>query len=321
MAVSRYELHGLLGPIDNDNMPLPSEVRRTAVVTRFPLGNDLDRFNLDLPNLETRLEVETGILWARMKHNERACYTPELMQDMRDMQVYLREQLSGYKADEMPFKVLAWTSNSNKAWSLGGDLTNFTRMIREGNESALRQYAHQAIEILFDNYNCLGLPIMTAAVINGDAIGGGFEAMLTDDIVITEDHTKFGLPEILFNLFPGMGAYSFLKRKLGEAMARSLIEGGQSYSPEEVVELGLAEMAVPTGQGEDALRRWMKDHESKFQTERTLRQVRRRIDPVTRAELMDVVDMWTDLAMLLSEDDLRRMDCLARVQAKKRCQK
>ena len=53
---------------------------------------------------------------------------------------------------------------------------------------------------------------MTVALIQGDAIGGGFEAMLTNDVVIAERTAKFGLPEILFNLFPGMGAHSFLKR-------------------------------------------------------------------------------------------------------------
>lgn len=321
MAVSRFELRGLMGPIDNDNMPLPSEIRRGATVTRFPGTNDLKRFDLDLPNLETRLEVETGILWARLKHTERACYTPEAMADMREFQNYLREELKGCKAVDMPFKMLAWTSHSDKVWSLGGDLTNFTRMIREGDEAGLRAYAHQAIDILYDNYRCLDLPILTAAVVNGDAIGGGFEAMLTDDIVIAEEHAKFGLPEILFNLFPGMGAYSFLKRKVGETMARTLIEDGQSRSPAEMVELGLADMVVPSGQGEEALRQWMADNASKFQTIRTLRQVRRRIDPATKTELMDIVDMWTDLAMLLTADDLRRMDCLARVQTKKRVTK
>lgn len=321
MAVSRYELHGLLGAIDNDNMPLPSEIRRAATVTRFPQSNYPDRFDLDLPYLETRLESETGILWARMKHTGRACYTPELMQDMRDLQNYLREQLSHLKPEEMPFKMLAWTSNSSKVWSLGGDLSNFTRMIREGDEAGLRAYAHRAIDILYDNYTNLDLPIMSAAVVNGDAIGGGFEAMLTDDVVIAEDHAKFGLPEILFNLFPGMGAFSFLKRKVGEVIARKLIEDGQSHSPDEMLELGLVDRIVPAGHGEDALRQWMADQSNKFHTVRTLRQVRRRIDPASKPELMDIVDMWTDLAMLLTENDLRRMDCLARVQEKKRVAK
>ena len=60
----------------------------------------------------------------------------------------------------------------------------------------------------------MDLPILTVALIQGDAVGGGFEAMLTDDIVIAEQGAKFGLPEILFNLFPGMGGYSFLRRKV-----------------------------------------------------------------------------------------------------------
>jgi DSF synthase len=51
----------------------------------------------------------------------------------------------------------------------------------------------------------------------------------------------------------------------------------------------------------------------------TLQRVRHRVHPVTKRELSDVVDMWTDLAMSLGEAELRRMDALARVQQKKRC--
>ena len=84
-------------------------------------------------------------------------------------------------------------------------------MIRDQDEATLRAYAYRCIDILYDNYRGLDLPIMTVALVQGDAIGGGFEAMLTNDVVIAERDAKFGLPEILFNLFPGMGAHSFLR--------------------------------------------------------------------------------------------------------------
>jgi len=318
MALSMHEVRGLLGRADNDNPPLPSELRRAAAAEVVPIHRRAPNLDITLPNLETRLETATGILWARMAHPERACYTPELMQDMRDIQRYLRETFAGAKAEELPFRYLVWASDAPKAWSLGGDLTNFTAMIRSGDEEGLRRYAHQAIEILHENYTCMDLPILTCALVQGDAVGGGFEAMLTDDIVIAERGAKFGMPEILFNLFPGMGGFSFLKRKVGTRMARQLIEDGLSRSADEVQELGLIDVVAEAGEGEAALRRFIADNENRFNTLRTLRDVRRRVDPVTREELLDVVDMWTDLAMKLCEDELRRMDCLARVQTKKR---
>ena len=50
----------------------------------------------------------------------------------------------------------------------------------------------------------------------GECLGGGFEAALSSDVIVAEKSARFGFPEILFNLFPGMGAYSFLERKIGQ---------------------------------------------------------------------------------------------------------
>lgn len=315
MAISTRDMLGLLGRTHNDNRPVPPTRPGADVLPFAPRHRALD---LDYPNLATRFEPETGILWARMKHRERACYTPEIMRDMRDFQLHLRETFAGVPAEEIPVKYLVWTSDAPKAWSLGGDLTNFTRMIRAGDEASLRAYAHLAIDILHDNLIAMDLPILTVALIEGDAIGGGFEAMLTDDLVVAERGAKFGLPEILFNLFPGMGAYSFLKRKVGIETARSVIEGGLTRSADEMKELGLVDIVTDKGAAEATLRRYVHDNAARFRTLLTLRQVRQRIDPVTKRELMDIVDLWVDLAMQLSDADLRRMDCLARVQQRKR---
>jgi DSF synthase len=42
-----------------------------------------------------------------------------------------------------------------------------------------------------------------------DALGGGFESLLSFNIIIAERGAKFGFPENIFGLFPGMGTYSF----------------------------------------------------------------------------------------------------------------
>jgi DSF synthase len=316
MAVSRHDLQTLLRRGENDNSPFILERLHPPPKARgFTRGPRLD---LDLPNLTTRLEPESGVLWARMRHAERACYTPELMRDMREVQQLLRDLYTGRDAAEMPFRWLVWASDAPRAWSLGGDLTNFTRMIRSGDAVALRAYAHLAIDILHDNLVSLDLPILTVALIQGDAIGGGFEAMLTDDVVIAERGAKFGLPEILFHLFPGMGGYSFLKRKVGPRLARELIEDGLTRSAEEVQALGLVDLVCDAGTGEATLRAYIAENATRFATLQSLKRVRDRVDPVPRRELIDVVDMWVDLAMGIDEADLRRMDCLARVQQRKR---
>ncbi len=315
MALSHQFVRGLQDAVNDNFDLLPSELRRSAapvVALRRP------SLEVELPTLTTRLEAESGILWARMKHQDRACYTPSLVADSRSFQVYLREQCAHLSPAEMPFRYLVWTSEAKGAFSLGGDLAFFTACVRGGDERALREYAHRCIDVLHDNYNALDLPVLTVALVTGDAIGGGLESMITNDIVVAERGAKFGLPEILFNLFPGMGGYSYLVRKIGEKAARAFIEDGRSRSAEEMLEQGLVDVLAEPGQGEAALRAHLGSHSGRFTMLRTIRRACKRVDPVQKAELMDIVDLWVELAMQLGADDLRRMDCLARVQEKKR---
>ena len=316
MAVSAKGLKNLLNRGENDNLPPTAEM--LSLVGRRRTALRPARLDLDLPHLALRLEAESGILWARMRHQVRACYTPELMRDMREVQQMLHDRYAGRDAGEVPFRWLVWASDAPRVWSLGGDLTSFTAMIRSGDEGGLRTYAHLAIDILYDNHVNLDLPIQSAALVEGDAIGGGFEAMLTDDLVVAERGAKFGLPQILFNLFPGMGAQSFLERRLGPQQARRLIEDGITRSADEMQALGLVDLVCEPGAAEATLRRHVAETAARFGTLRTLQRVRQRTNPVTKRELSDIVDMWTDLAMTLGETELRRMDALARVQQKKR---
>lgn len=251
-------------------------------------------------------------------HRERACFTSELLADLRHLQNWLRDTFGSCTREEMPFRHLVWASRSTTAWNMGGNLASFTRLIREQDEAALRSYAYRCIDILYDNYRGLDLPVLTVALVQGDAIGGGFEAMLTNDIVIAERHAKFGLPEILFNLFPGMGAHSFLRRRIGERMSRQLIEDGKSRSAEEMHELGLVDVVCEPGQGETALRQFIADRRSRFGTDLALKRARQRTDLLGKAELIEIVDLWTELALDLGESELRRMDCLARHQERRR---
>ena len=60
----------------------------------------------------------------------------------------------------------------------------------------------------------------TIALLEGDALGGGFESALSCDVVIAEKHVKAGFPEVLFNMFPGMGGLSFLSRRVGRKVVQ-----------------------------------------------------------------------------------------------------
>jgi DSF synthase len=316
MAVAYHELRNLVGRIDNDNwpgyFPVPGERPARPPVVRP------DALELEYDNLVTRLEPEVGVLWAHFRHRERACFTAELLGDLRHFQEWLRESFGTCSREEMPFRYLAWGSRAESVWNLGGNLASFTRLIRDQDEGGLRAYAYRCIDILYENHRALDLPIVTVALVQGDAVGGGLEAMLTNDVVIAERQAKFGLPEILFNLFPGMGAHSLLRRKAGERVARQLIEDGRTRSADEMHELGLVDLVCDKGQGEAALRAFVRERAARFGADLALRRARQRTDPLSKSELIDITDMWVELALELGEADLRRMECLARHQERRR---
>ncbi len=317
MATSIHELRGMIGAVDNDNRPrwrvgLPSSPSLPAVPG--PGGS----VEYELPTLTSRLDSRTGILWAEMHHHERACYTPALVDDSRELQLRLKAVLDDRPTAEMPVRYLVWTSAAAGAFSLGGDLAFFTRCIRAGDRATLTSYAYRCIDVLYDNYYALDLPILTVALVKGDAIGGGLELMLTNDIVIAERDARFGLPEVLFNLFPGMGAFSFLKRRLGERQARELIEDGRTRSADELHAMGLIDVVCEPGEAEAALERFVSANDQRFPMLRTLRRACKRVDPVGRQELLAIVDLWIELAMELGSTELRRMDVLARLQERRR---
>lgn len=315
MAASKHEIQQLIAPHHNDNVFNFRSFDATEQQTPVARPSYLD---LDLENLKLDLDSERKILYAQMTHPERACFTPALMQDGYVFTKQIQDEFGMAVEEEMPFKYLVWTSKAKGAWSLGGDLFRFTQLIRQGDAEKLRRYARTSVDVLYQNYLGYGLPIKTIALIQGDAIGGGFEAMLTNDVVIAEKNAKFGLPEILFNLFPGMGAQSFLQRKVGAKMARTLIEDGVTRTASELHELGLVDIVADPGEGEAALHEYIDANDKRFQVDHTLKRVRQRTDPVTRSELIDVVDLWVELALQLKNDDLRRMDCLARHQQRRR---
>ena len=59
-----------------------------------------------------------------------------------------------------------------------------------------------------------------------------------------------GLPEVLFGLFPGMGAYSFLCKRVSPQLAEKMILGGDIYCSEELHRMGVVDVLVPKGEGE-----------------------------------------------------------------------
>jgi DSF synthase len=181
----------------------------------------------------------------------------------------------------------------------------------------MQAYAYACIEVIFGNTEAFRTPVITIALVQGDALGGGFECALSFDLIVAEKSAKMGLPEILFNLFPGMGAYSFLSRKIGIVAAEKMIMSGKIYTAKELHDLGVVDILAEDGEGEMIVREYIDRNSRKHNAHRAIYRARRRCNPVPYEELRDIVDIWVDAALELKEPDLRKMARLTTAQSRR----
>jgi DSF synthase len=126
-----------------------------------------------------------------------------------------------------------------------------------------------------------------------------------------------GLPEILFNLFPGMGAYSLLARRIGMRAAEELILSGRVLPAQQLHEMGVVDVLAPDGQGETVVRQWIAKNAKRRNGLQAVHRVRQLVHPVTREELDAITDTWVDAALLLEDRDLKMMSRIVRAQMRR----
>ncbi|MCR0985324.1 crotonase/enoyl-CoA hydratase family protein [Roseomonas populi] len=265
--------------------------------------------------LEVSLDPRESTYWAYMSPRGRPSFSMELLRDILAMQASLQHLFARHaNAPKLPAHYYVMASKVQGVFNLGGDLGHFAERIRSGDRGSLLHYGETCVEAVYGNAVAFGLPLVTIALVQGDALGGGFECALAFDVIVAERRAKFGLPEILFNLFPGMGAYSFLSRRVGPVKAEQMITSGQIYSAEELHSIGIVDVLAEDGEGEMAVRDYIAKNERKRNAYLAMYRARRRVNPVTLSELRDIVGVWVDAAMELGEPDLRKMCRLAAAQ-------
>jgi len=123
-----------------------------------------------------------------------------------------------------------------------------------------------------------------------------------------------GLPEIMFNLFPGMGAYQLLARRIGVRAAEQLILSGRVLPARKLHEMGVVDVLAKDGQGESAVQQWIAENRRRQNGMQAVFGLRQICNPIGRQELDAVAESWVDAALRLTDRDLRLMGWLMRAQ-------
>lgn len=209
------------------------------------------------------------------------------------------------------------TSDVPGVFNFGGDLSLFVLLIRARDVDSLRMYGRRCIDLVWWMENASRLGVHTTVLVQGDTLGGGLESVMPFHKVIFERSAQAGFPEVLFNLFPGMGAWDFTIRKAGFAVANEMILSGRLYTAEQLQRRSLVDLVVDDGEGEAAIEAVLRSVNPRLRGTLAALEARRHAAPITYESLLTIVDQWTETALQLTDRDLRLMERLARAQVRK----
>jgi DSF synthase len=209
------------------------------------------------------------------------------------------------------------TSDVPGVFNFGGDLSLFVLLIRARDLESLRLYGRRCIDLVWWMENASKLGVHTTVLVQGDTLGGGLESVMPFHKVIFERSAQAGFPEVLFNLFPGMGAWDFTIRKAGFAVANEMILSGRLYTADQLLRHHLVDLVVEDGEGEAAVEAVIRSVNPRLRGTLAALEARRHAAPITYESLMTIVDQWVETALQLTDRDLRLMERLARAQVRK----
>lgn len=148
------------------------------------------------------------------------------------------EELRSWLAEQRDSrKTLIITGSGDKAFVAGADIAAMKDMSPQ--EAA--EFSHLGQSVFAEIYEW---PLPTIAAINGYALGGGCELALACDLRYMKKTTRIGQPEVGLGIIPGFGGTYFLKKVVGEALAKELIFTGRQVDGVEAERLGLVSKAL-----------------------------------------------------------------------------
>jgi DSF synthase len=318
---SKHELNSL------DAIGMPNLRPLPTIQPCEEIMNQMTEFaNLRFPYLRpgTNYDVEfdptTKTIWGFFNPQGTPCFSLRLLADIRahDRALEVNHGKVRVAGEEHEANYYVAASRVPGIYNLGGDLSLFMLLIKTRDREALLNYGKLCIDNIhprINNYHCPTLT--TISLVQGDALGGGFETALASDIIIAEESATMGLPEILFNLFPGMGAYNLLARRIGMKAAEKLILCGELFSAAKLHEMGVVDVLAPDGQGESVTQEWIRKNMKRRNGFQAVQEAKRVVQPISREDLDRVVEIWVDAALRLDEKDIKMMHRLVRSQQRR----
>lgn len=127
-------------------------------------------------------------------------------------------------------------SGTGRAFAAGADINEMA------NDTAISlELLNQFVE--WDRMQWIKKPIIAA--VQGFALGGGFELVLSCDVVFAAENAQFGFPEVKLGVMPGAGGTVKLTKAMGKSKALEWLWTGDSMSAKEALNHGLVNRLIP----------------------------------------------------------------------------
>src|SRR5256712_12948185 len=273
-------------------------------------------FRRHYKQIEVRFDPEHATAWTYLKPWGAPCFNLGMLEELRAHDSAI-ESCGGrvlYKGDLQQIHYYVGGSRVEGIFSLGGNLASLVELIKAGDHDRLMHYASLCVDNMYQRICSYNSPMITISLVQGEALGGGFETALSSNVIVAERRSRMGLPEILFNLFPGNGAYSLLARRVGMKRAEEMILSGRVYTAEELHEAGIVDVLAEDGTGEAAVRKYIRRNERRRNGMQAVFSCRQHFQRVSYEEMLNITNVWVDAATRLEEKDLKMMSRLVRSQ-------
>ncbi|MBU2871435.1 fatty acid oxidation complex subunit alpha FadB [Colwellia sp. E2M01] len=185
--------------------------------------------------------------------------------------------------------------SAKPAFLVGADINEFLDIFKKPTDE-LVAWIKSATDV-FDSFEDLNIP--TIAAINGVALGGGCELILSCDYRIADTTVSIGLPEVKLGIMPGFGGTVRLPRVIGADNAVEWISTGKAHKAEQAQSVGLLDAVVePEHLREGAIKILKQAIEGKLDW-RAKRQVK--LDPLSLSKTESIMCFNTCKGMIAAK--------------------
>ena len=271
----------------------------------------------DKKEVSLRYDAKTEAVWVYGNPSKCPCLNISMLQELHETQTGLIDYFKHHNMQtKTPVKFFVYASQVPDVYNYGGDVETIYNVAKNRNRQEIEKCAKLAIKAMYLNFTNFGLPIHTLTLVEGDAMGGGFEKALSFGRIIAEEQSRFGLQQMRFNMLPGSGIYSFLVRMMGIKNADEVITSAKIYSASEMHDMGAVSVVARKGEGKKEVDKYLRQYKKSFRAMQALEKAKFRYAPFDFSELEYMAELFVDTIVNMDQSDLKMLKKLSEAQEK-----